>query len=144
MHRGLSILLPFLLLLSCREPSSEEMFVRRQDAPGGVYAFDLPLTDSLRLYQLEFYGRLDGKEEVLMEQSAVEADILLRSPSDSLYGEKIWLVAREESYYSSSFKTVWRKDIAPSEYGIWKLYVSIPARYDALDGIGVILSHKDR
>ncbi len=110
----------------------------------GVYSFDIDLGDSLRVYDIALYGRLDGSRSTLREQKVIPADLILHSPSDSVYGERIYIVAEEENRFSASFRTLWRKNIVPPECGIWHLQACVPLEIDALRGLGVIVSHKNR
>lgn len=145
MHRRVLLLLALIAAaFSCREPESVETFVFSDDAPMGIYKFDVDLGDSLRVYDIALYGRLDGRRKDLQEQKIIPVDMILRSPSDSVYGERIFIEAKEENRFSASFRTLWRRSIVPSECGIWHLEACVGPKYDALTGLGIIVSHKDR
>lgn len=129
MRRILSIVVFALALASCREPSSVEQFV-----PGdGPFQFSVDMSDSLAMYDFDFYSRLDTKP------SECPSSLLLMvrwiSPVDSVFRENVYLPVRSGEVYQP-----YRADVVPSIYGRWTLVVACPeaSSVKGFRGLGLV------
>ena len=128
--KNLSLILSVLLLLSaCREPASVETFL-----PGeGPYSFTLDMSDTTVVYNLDFYTRVDVPfgQEIPSEMPLM---IQWRSPSDSLFREKVYLPLSADVYEP------YRAGVSPVEAGVWTLTVYAPSAPEGLLGMGLVLT----
>ena len=129
MRRLIPIVLLFMALASCREPMSVETFI-----PGdGPFEFTVDMTDSLAVYDFDFYSRLDT------EPAACPGSLLLMirwvSPTESVYRESVYLPVKPGEVYEH-----YRADVVPSEYGEWKLVVACPeaSAVKGFRGLGLV------
>lgn len=78
-----------LSLFSCSEPQSYEEFVRTGSKDeDGMYRFTLNMSDSLAVYDLSFYSRIECGNGKLAELRDFPLDITLQSPSGRKYGKR--------------------------------------------------------
>lgn len=136
-------------LLSCSEPRMTEMFVRPQQKDAdGSYAFCLEMDDSLSVYSLDFYTRIDCPPEDFAALGDMQLDIRLYSPAGKEYSECVYLPVGTFSasrYFSKDYIVPYRSGFRPSEPGSWTMKVTV-IREEAvkgLRGLGVRLSRKD-
>ena len=127
-RRVLTVLLS-VLLCSCSRPMSVEKFVMADGT--GEYVFDLDMTDSLHVYDLSFYTRLDGRDA----PSGFPMKIYLTSPSGQTYVEGVYFDC------SSGVKVPYRTGLVPVERGVWRMSVSAVAQ--GMCGLGLICEKKD-
>ena len=121
-----------LSALSCREPSIRENFVKSSKISGdGRYHFDVDFSDSLALYDISFYSKLDEVTSTV----SFPVTVHWKSPSGWSFSERVyWNPTQEVVQY--------RTDIAPRELGTWDLSVYI-GEYPPLCGLGIITERKD-
>lgn len=129
MDRSLNLLSAMLLLVcmvACRQPSSEEIFLRPdQVALDGSYRFCVDMSDSTALYDVSFFTRVDGDFI-----GSFPVSVQVKSPS----GKKI----EDKVYWDVSVqKVLYRKDIRPYETGEWEISVYVN-NLKGLRGIGMI------
>ena len=128
-RRAILALGSFLLLLgACSQPQSVEQFVF--DDGSGRYDFDVRMDDSLCVYDLSFYTRLESRHS----PPGFPVRVYLTSPSGVTYGESLFYDA------SASLVVPYRLDLQPVEYGLWHL--SLYARAEGLRGMGLICTRK--
>lgn len=120
--------LAILVVSSCVRPSSDEYFVISDGT--GSYGFALDMSDSLCVYDLTFFTRLEGPGQV----AGFPVKIYLTSPSGVTYSENVYYDA------SGDLKVPYRTSLSPVEYGIWNMEVIASA--PGLDGLGLICSRK--
>ena len=128
---GLILLLSVLLLgaAACSRPQSLEQYVF--DDGSGQFDFEVDMSDSLCVYDLSFYTRLESKDC----PPGFPVRIYLTSPSGVTYSESLFYDA------SSSFVVPYRTDLKPVEYGVWTL--SLRTRAEGLTGMGLICTRKE-
>ena len=112
-------MLSALLAFSCQEPLSTELFI----PGGGPYVFTVDLSDSTAAYDFDLYTRLDADPEDLARLQGTLLRAEWRSPSDSLFVEKIYLplTGTRRSYFSREIYEPYRADVRPAEPGQWTL-----------------------
>ena len=121
MRRILPILF-LLILASCREPMSVETFI-----PGdGPFRFKVDMTDSLAVYDFDFYTRVDSAPEEC--PGSLELKIRWVSPREEEFREIVYLPLHSGEVYEP-----YRADSVPSVYGEWTLIVATPSA-DAVKG----------
>ena len=121
-----------LLLLgavSCVRPASEEQYVF--DDGSGQYDFMVDMSDSLCVYDLSFYTRLEKR----LAPPGFPVRIYLTSPSGVTYSESLFYDA------SVSLVVPYRTDLRPVEHGVWIL--SVRAKAEGLTGMGLICTRKN-
>ena len=136
MRRFLPFLLLSLSVLSCREPTSVETYIRSETGP---FAFSVDMADTTAVYDLTFYTRLDGPHRYLESDFETPLTIYWRSPSDSLYEETVYLPleGEDETFYSRQLIVPYREGVSPKESGIWGLTVTLPSEVPGLRGLGL-------
>lgn len=134
-----------MMLFSCSGPSSEEQFVKFGDRADGRYVFSADMSDSLSVYDMSLYTRIDCSRREFASEGDIRTEILLVSPSGKEYGETVYLC---RSAFTTSDSLSWefmqdyRSGIHPSEFGIWTVSVRIPEdeSIPGFRGLGLILS----
>ena len=132
-----------LCMLSCREPSSVENFVKGAEGP---YSFDVDMSDSTRTYDIWIYTRTDSRPALVKDVSGIPLDITWTSPGGKTFSETVYMPLRDSVrhfFYSSETSRPYRTGVVPIEPGIWKMEVSIPdsARIKGFRGLGVRVKH---
>ncbi|MBR1575583.1 MAG: hypothetical protein IJ654_03940 [Bacteroidales bacterium] len=113
---------------ACSRPATDEQYVF--DDGSGQFDFDLDLSDSLCVYDLFFYTRLESR----LAPPGFPVRVYLTSPSGERYSESLFYDA------SASLVVPYRTDLEPVEYGLWQL--SVRARAEGLKGLGLICTRK--
>ena len=119
MKRSSLVILLAFLVAACQEPFATEQFI----LGGGPYEFTVDLSDSTVTYDFDLYTRLDGYPEDLY---AVKGSLLRaewRSPSDSVFVEKIYLplTGTRKSFFSRQVYEPYRAGVRPAEPGLWTI-----------------------
>ena len=133
--RSVMPLVVAFVLAACSQPDTYEQFIRVSDAPEGVYAFELDLSDSTALYDFSFYLRNDKAS--LWAQAAdraVPLDIVWEAPSGDSWAERVYLSSGDEHGRVVPF----RRDCAPAESGVWTLRVTPQDTDKGWRGLGII------
>ena len=119
MKQGVLFILLAFLAVACREPLSTEQFV----SGGGPYVFTVDLSDTTAAYDFDLYTRLDGDPEDLIPLKGTLLRAEWRSPSDSLFVEKVYLplTGSRRSVFSRQVYEPYRADVRPAEPGQWTL-----------------------
>ena len=119
MKRIFVFILSAILAVSCQEPLSTERFI----PGGGPFVFTVDLSDSTAAYDFDLYTRLDADPEELVQLKGMLLRAEWRSPSDSLFVEKIYLplTGTRRSYFSREIYEPYRADVRPAEPGQWTL-----------------------
>lgn len=141
---AVSFALACMSVLCCRQPLSTEVFVKAsaRDA-SGRYSFRLDMEDSLAVYSIRFFTRADIGSDEFMDIPDIAADVLLESPSGKRYSERVYL--RKEDFVSGNgfakdYDRPYRTGFRPSEYGQWKMYLTLPGDNTGICGMGICLS----
>lgn len=139
MTRSSFVILLALLAVSCREPLSTEVFI-----PGdGPYAFTVDMTDSTATYDFDLYTRLDGKPDELIPLKGTLLRAEWRSPSDSVFVERIYLplTGSRRSFFSRQIYEPYRADVRPAEPGLWTLSLRQEDRSQVIPfrGMGLVV-----
>ena len=124
---GLALLL--LGAAACVRPSSVEQYVF--DDGSGQFDFAVDLSDSLCVYDLSFYTRLESRQA----PPGFPVRIYWTSPSGTQYAESLFYDA------SNGLVVPYRADLQPVEFGVWQL--SVRARAEGLKGMGLICTRKE-
>lgn len=146
-----------ICLASCGRPASYEKFLLQDErSQDGYYNFEIDFSDSLQLYDLYFYTRIDYSDASsrFKKESLPPLEVIWTSP-DSVYYKEIILLEPSELIeknelqsikYSNSIKTLYRKDISPVIYGQWKLSAKFlnSELKGEIRGLGVIVSEKTK
>lgn len=130
MHsRAASVLaLVLCFIASCARPASVETFVKADGS--GVYDFEINMTDSLHVYDLSFYTRLDGGRA----PSGFPMKVYLTSPSGQTYVENVYFDC------SKGWISPYRTGLVPVEHGLWTM--SVRAAADGMCGLGLVTELK--
>lgn len=96
----------------------------------GRYEFELDMTDSLGVYDLSFYTRLDKE----LHPAGFPLKVYMTSPSGRKFVESVYY------QFGDSCVVPYRTDLVPVEYGIWQMMVMTDA--DFITGLGLIASTK--
>ena len=129
MRRVGFLLLVLLSLAACRRPESVESFAF--DNGDGQFDFTVDMGDSLSVYDLSFFTRLESR----FSAPGFPMRVYLTSPSGTVYGETLFYDA------SAGLVVPYRSDLRPVEYGVWQL--SVRAQAEGLNGLGLICRRKD-
>lgn len=120
--------LAVLVAVSCARPSSDELYAVSDGS--GKYEFTLDMSDSLCVYDLTFFTRLEGRTRA----SGFPMKIYLTSPSGTTYAENVYYDA------SQGLKVPYRTSLSPVEYGLWTLEARASA--PGLAGLGLICTRQ--
>lgn len=118
-----AVLIPLLVLAACVRPDAVETYVLNDGT--GRYIFSLDMGDSLSVYDLSFYTRVDDRDV-----EGFPMTVTLYSPSGEVQSETVWFDCR------SGQEAVYRTDCEPQERGVWQM--SVRANAEGLRGIGLI------
>lgn len=135
--RGICFL---LLAASCSNPKSVEPFVPANEE-AATYRFTLDLSDTTRVWDLGFYGRIDGTREQLEGLDVLPLDVRFTAPDGSQYGEHVRVPLRPETPLSLIFDETYRRGMKPTQPGEWELTLTAPNAPEGLTGVGIILNH---
>ena len=132
-------ILSALLAIACTEPLSTEQFV----LGGGPYVFTVDMADSTATYDFDLFTRLDGDHEDLATLKGTLLRAEWRSPSDSVFIEKVYLPldGTRHSYYSRQVYVPYRAEMAPLQPGLWTLTFRQEDRMQMvpLRGLGLVV-----
>ncbi len=127
---------------SCAEPSSEERFVRAQDAPDGEYRFMVDLSDSTAVYDLDFYTMIDGSPSQMAELRAIPLEVSWVSPDLRHFSERVLLdpAAGSGSGVSRQMRVPYRRNVSMYVPGAWSITVTVPEgfRLEGMRGLGLV------
>ncbi len=124
-----------VLLFSCSRPQSYETFVKAADAPGGVYSYQLDLSDSLASYDISFYSRVDRNSlNVRNEYPQIRLEVTWVSPSGQNFSETVYMRGSN----SAGDIQKYRSGVVPRESGEWTLKVKAFPGEGKFRGLGVI------
>lgn len=142
MRRSSLAILLALLVLSCSEPLSTEQFI----SGGGPYVFTVDLSDTTAAYDFDLYTRLDGDPEDLIPVKGTLLRAEWRSPSDSLFVEKIYLplTGTRQSFFSRQIYEPYRADVRPVQPGLWTVSFRQEDRSQVVPfrGLGLVVKKK--
>lgn len=140
------------LLSACARPSSTEEFIRLSGRDGeGLYHFDIDMSDSLSLYDITFYSRIDCNNVKMRSLRDFPMEITWMSP-DSVrrYREKVYFPIHDEtptsSFYSKQYVIPYRTGLDPVSSGVWHIAVRVEAddHIPGFRGLGVICEKKNK
>ena len=134
-----SILFLFLAA-ACSNPKSVEPFVPA-DGDEAEYSFTLDLSDTTLVWDLGFYGRIDGTREELEGLDVLPMTVYFTAPDGTQYGEKVQVPLHRDNPLSLSFDETYRRGMKPVQPGTWELTLTAPDAPEGLTGIGIILNH---
>ena len=142
---AVTFLLALLLCLGCSRPVRVEGFIRAQDAPGGVYHFDVDLQDSLVVYDIKLFSRVESVFKHLPGMMNVPLSIVWTAPSGQQYSEDVWmtLLRPSESPFLLETEQYYRRALVPSEYGKWTVDVRVTDSPKGFSGLGLISIRRD-
>ncbi|MBQ9400377.1 MAG: hypothetical protein IJU27_07050 [Bacteroidales bacterium] len=138
LRRILTALAAALALVSCTDMSTYEQFVRTSNAPDGVYAFTMELSEDSS-YDMVICTRDDA---VAFSESALQVlrlDLEWVAPSGKSWQETVYM----RSGGQKGNAVTYREDSVPSETGEWKLYIKPSAVSGTFRGIGFICTTED-
>ena len=142
MKRSLIALLCVLLAVACREPASYEQFITGD----GPFVFQLDLSDPEASYDFDLYTCLDGTPGELEALPGVLLRAEWRTPSDSLFVEKIYLPfsGKGPSAYSKQVYEPYRAEVVPAQTGRWTLTLRPEDRWVQLPwrGLGLVVRRR--
>ena len=128
------------LFVACSNPKSVETFVPT-DENEAAYRFTLDLSDTTLVWDLGFYGRIDGTREELEGLDALPLTVCFTAPDGTQYGEKVQVPLHRDSPLSLSFDETYRRGMKPVMPGAWELTLTAPDAPEGLTGVGIILNH---
>ena len=126
--------------VACSNPKSVETFVPT-DENETAYHFSLDLSDTTLVWDLGFYGRIDGTREELEGLDALPLDVRFTAPDGTQYGERVQVPLHRDNPLSLSFDETYRRGLKPVQPGTWELTLSAPDAPEGLTGVGIILNH---
>ncbi len=141
------LLTVLLALFSCSPPPSMEAFVKVSGRDeSGRYPFVLDMEDSLAVYSIHLYTRVDCSLAEFSDMGDMAVDVQLESPSGRRYVERVYI--RKNDFVSVSglardYNMPYRTGFRPSEYGMWNMYLTLPSvdhEDSGIRGMGVCLS----
>lgn len=135
--RGICFL---FLAVACSNPKSVEQFVPAE-GDAAAYRFTLDLSDTTLVWDLGFYGRIDGTREQLEGLDVLPLDVRFTAPDGSQYGEHVQVPLHRDNPLSLSFDETYRRGMKPVQPGEWELTLSAPNAPEGLTGVGIILNH---
>lgn len=138
-NKVLALVLLLFAASACREPGSAERFV-----PGdGPYTFPVDMTDSLKVYDLDLYTRLDGHPEDLRQLQELLLWMDWTSPSGRKASEKVYMPLQgRSSFFSRQVLVPYRADMHPVEPGEWTLVITPIGPPEELAGMGLIVTKR--
>ena len=112
MRRVIPILF-LLILASCREPMSVETFV-----PGdGPFEFAVNMTDSVAVYDFDFYSRIDARPEDC--PGSLLLMIRWVSPTECVYRESVYLPMQPGEVLSIIGPMLFRRNMGSGSW-LWR------------------------
>lgn len=120
-------------VISCSEPLTDEVFVRKDQKVNGAYEFAVDMTKGEYSYDLSFYTVIDGTGV-----TELPLNIEFISPSGTRYAER---VSMEVSGMTVDMQ-LYRSSLVPVEYGIWTLRVIPMMDIEQMRGLGLICEKK--
>ena len=145
---SLLIALTFVIagFVSCSRPSSIETFINAADAlEGGTYIFDVDMTDPNLTYDILFYTEIGDRNTLPIGK--IPFNVIFLSPSGKRYKEVVYMEVSNQisaNDESRQYKALYRKGIVPSEYGIWRMSVTVGEEnyhINGLRGLGIIVAN---
>lgn len=116
-----------LLLASCACPESVEKFVRVDQAPSGLFSFQVDLSDSLSTYDIYFYTA----DYPHRDSTGLAIQVVWVGPSGQSASESVYMdVGKGRELY--------RSGISMAEPGEWKLDLRVRDVPEGFRGIGII------
>ena len=118
---------------------SRETFVLADEVGAdGLYHFDVDMSDSLSVYDLWLYTRLDKSNIRLVSSPGFPLTAIWTSPSGQRYSEVVYFeTPLEKDFYSHQYKVLYRSGLRPVESGQWQLSLDIDSQVDGLCGMGL-------
>lgn len=131
--RLLAVVLP--LLFACAPPSSTEEFIKVRDARNGIYSFKVDMSDSLAVYDLSFYTRVDRNSLTSSgEAPRIRLVATWISPSGETFSETVYLPSGD----AEGMVRKYRSGVQPKEPGVWTLNVKAYSQEKGFRGLGLI------
>lgn len=115
------------MAVGCAEPDSTETYMLNDGS--GRYYFRMDMTDSLCVYDLSFYTRVDDRRV-----EGFPMTVALCSPSGKVESETLWFDCR------AGRTAAYRTDCVPHERGMWQMTVRADAR--GMRGLGLICARR--
>ena len=108
--------------------------------------FTVDLSDTTAAYDFDLYTRLDGDPEDLIPVKGTLLRAEWRSPSDSLFVEKIYLplTGTRQSFFSRQIYEPYRADVRPVQPGLWTVSFRQEDRSQVVPfrGLGLVVKKK--
>jgi len=127
-----------LSAMACSRPVSYEKFINISQSDGGVYEFELDLSDTTCTYDISFYTRTLGEAPV--DSLSLPLMVAWESPEGNLaLEEKVFMRPGTDE----GNVELYRKGVAMAEPGIWKISlrpIEIPMGFS---GMGIICKRND-
>ena len=130
----LAVLAFGLALSGCMVPDTQEQFVRKDMARGGIYVYTLPLTDTTAAYDFWFYSRTEYRK-----LESLQLNVQWLAPSGVSFRETVYMRCVEPK----GSKELYRSGMVPAEAGDWKLSVRPVGVDEDFLGLGVICRKQD-
>lgn len=144
-------LLLVMCLVCCSAPDTWEMFVKNTgDGDRSEYIFPLKMSDSLAIYDIELFTRLDISDAAFAAlPEVIPLNITYTSPSGTGYYEEAGISKNgwsRASHFSYEYRLPFRQGLIPVEYGDWSMSIDIPeeAGIEGLRGFGIRVTRKNR
>src|SRR5574344_515208 len=143
-----SVALTFVIasVVSCSRPSSIETFIQASKASeGGTYIFNVDMTDPNLTYDISFYTGIGDRNSLPIGK--IPFNIVFSAPSGKKYEEVVYMVLSNQisdNNEARQYKALYRKGIVPSEYGIWRMAVTVGEEnyhINGLRGLGIIVAN---
>lgn len=135
------------VIMSCSAPSVTRQFMRKSSADSvGRYSFVLDMSDSLSVYDISLYFRLDTDDAGFEAMGDIPVAVTFESPDGRMFGENVYVPKSSlcsRSHFAHDYDVGYRKGVSPSVYGRWVMRLSVDDSLVAgFRGIGVRLEKK--
>lgn len=135
------------VVLSCSAPSVTRQFVKKSGADSlGRYSFVLDMSDSLAIYDISLYFRLDTDDAGFESMGDIPVGVTFESPDGRQYGENVYVPKSSwcsRSHSAHDYDVEYRTGVSPSVHGKWVMRLSVDdSQVAGFRGIGVRLEKK--
>ena len=145
---ALAVLLCAVMALSaCSEPLSSDTFVRNSQRDAlGMYSFDLDMSDSTYVYDMDLYTRFDGSVRKIRNVGNIPLKIRVYDAEGNCYEEQSCLTASSSASsgaFSRYCRVPYRHGCVPKNFGLWKIQIETPGPESAgMTGLGLIVTKR--
>lgn len=131
---AIAFVIATLLTAACRQPHSYEQFVTMASSQGGIYEFQLDLSDSLSVYDIWLYNRVESPLGRRVAQKRIPLSVVWTAPDSTCFVENVYMLAGGRR----GERELYRSGIIPNVLGRYLLQIRPSEVPQGFDGIGII------